>query len=149
MAQVPSDLTVLQAAVPPSDSEAGDSLPADLMGLGLEDLMGLPIGRRAEPDRDDAPQDRDRPTEVLPADLTALGLAQLMIWTTTFGYISMAAKDIAKGRTPRSPDNYKTVLAAMAHEEPDRKPVDDREVQDETEVLMKEYGLVRSRKIYP
>ncbi len=62
--------------------------------------MGLSVGGRAEPDRDDGPRDRDRATEVLPpvappaavpagapggapggdlpADLTALGLTQLM-----------------------------------------------------------------------
>lgn len=43
-----------------------------------------------------------------------LALAQLMLWTTAFGYLSMASKDVAKGREPRSPDDPKTWLAAMA-----------------------------------
>ncbi len=105
LAHLPSNLAALQAAVPPSDSEAGESIPADLMALSLEDLMGLRVGSQAEPDRVDAPRDRDRPQETLPAvapagaaaageaarpagpepwggdlpaDLTALSLAQLM-----------------------------------------------------------------------
>lgn len=41
------------------------------------------------------------------------GLAQLMLWTTAFGYISMSAKDLAKGRTPRDPLDWNTFLAAM------------------------------------
>ena len=105
MAQVPNNLVALQAAVPLSGPEAGESLPSDLMALSLEDLMGLRVGSHAEPDRDDAPRERDRPQETLPAvapavaapgaapgggaalsagngdlpaDLTALSLAQLM-----------------------------------------------------------------------
>lgn len=42
-----------------------------------------------------------------------LGLAQLILWTTVFGYGSMAAKDLAKGRTPRDPTDPKTWGAAM------------------------------------
>lgn len=42
-----------------------------------------------------------------------LGLAQLLLWTTAFGYLSMAAKDVVKGREPRSPDDPKTWVAAM------------------------------------
>lgn len=42
-----------------------------------------------------------------------LGLAQLMIWTTVFGYLAMSAKDILKGRTPRNPDNPAVWTAAM------------------------------------
>lgn len=42
-----------------------------------------------------------------------LGLAQLLLWTTAFGYISMTAKDLAKGRTPRDPLDPKTFGAAM------------------------------------
>ncbi len=68
MAQVPSNL----AAVRSSDSEAGESLPSDLMALGLEDLMGLRVGSRADPDRDDAPRDRGRPQETLPAGAPAV-----------------------------------------------------------------------------
>ncbi|EOZ8311753.1 hypothetical protein ACUODG_005927, partial [Pseudomonas aeruginosa] len=43
-----------------------------------------------------------------------LALAQLVLWTTAFGYLSMASKDVAKGREPRNPDDYKTWVAAMA-----------------------------------
>lgn len=42
-----------------------------------------------------------------------LAIAQLLLWTTAFGYLSMASKDVAKGREPRSPDDPKTWLAAM------------------------------------
>ena len=42
-----------------------------------------------------------------------LGTAQLMLWTTAFGYLSMASKDIVKGREPRSVDDPKTWVAAM------------------------------------
>jgi hypothetical protein len=101
LAQLPSNLAAFQAAVPPSDAGADDSLPADLMALSLEALMGLRVRSRAEPDRDEAPRARVRPQETLaaaapavagpggaaagpdgngdlPADLTALSLAQLM-----------------------------------------------------------------------
>lgn len=42
-----------------------------------------------------------------------LALAQLSLWTTAFGYLSMASKDVAKGREPRPADDPKTWLAAM------------------------------------
>lgn len=42
-----------------------------------------------------------------------LGFAQLMLWSTLFGYGAMATKDLLKGREPRSPDNVKTLAAAM------------------------------------
>ncbi len=42
-----------------------------------------------------------------------LGMAQLMLWMTLFGYGSMTAKDMAKGRTPRPTDDPKTWAAAM------------------------------------
>ncbi|MBT9575523.1 MAG: hypothetical protein IV106_31230 [Pseudomonas umsongensis] len=42
-----------------------------------------------------------------------LGIAQLLLWTTAFGYLSMASKDIAKGREPRPVDDPKTWVAAM------------------------------------
>lgn len=42
-----------------------------------------------------------------------LGVAQLMLWTTLFGYGSMAMKDIVKGREPRPVDDPKTWVAAM------------------------------------
>ncbi|WP_137391437.1 hypothetical protein [Rhodoligotrophos defluvii] len=42
-----------------------------------------------------------------------LGLAQLMLWTTLFGYGAMTAKDLAKGRTPRDPADPTTWAAAM------------------------------------
>jgi hypothetical protein len=42
-----------------------------------------------------------------------LGMAQLLLWTTAFGYLSMSSKDVIKQRTPRSPEDPKTWLAAM------------------------------------
>lgn len=42
-----------------------------------------------------------------------LGLAQLLLWTTAFGYLSMASKDAVKGREPRPVDDPKTWVAAM------------------------------------
>lgn len=42
-----------------------------------------------------------------------LGVAQLMLWTTLFGYGAMALKDIVKGREPRPADDPKTWVAAM------------------------------------
>ena len=42
-----------------------------------------------------------------------LGLANVLFWTTMFGYGAMAAKDVLKGRTPRDPTDHKTIMAAM------------------------------------
>lgn len=42
-----------------------------------------------------------------------LGLAQLLLWTTAFGYLSMTAKDMLKGRNPRDPSNPHTWVASM------------------------------------
>lgn len=42
------------------------------------------------------------------------GLAQLIAFTTVSGFISMSAKDIAKGLTPRDPREFKTWFAAAA-----------------------------------
>ncbi|WP_312388588.1 hypothetical protein [Stutzerimonas nitrititolerans] len=42
-----------------------------------------------------------------------LGVAQLMLWTTLFGYGAMSAKDLLKGREPRPADDPKTWVAAM------------------------------------
>ena len=42
-----------------------------------------------------------------------LGIAQLMLWTTLFGYGAMATKDLLKGREPRPTDDPKTWVAAM------------------------------------
>jgi hypothetical protein len=42
------------------------------------------------------------------------GLANLLIFSTIFGYASMATKDLIKGRTPRDPEDPKTWVAAMA-----------------------------------
>lgn len=42
-----------------------------------------------------------------------LGLAQMILMMTAFGYIAMSAKDLLKGKTPRSPENPQTWLAAM------------------------------------
>ncbi|WP_245851380.1 hypothetical protein [Pseudomonas segetis] len=41
------------------------------------------------------------------------GVAQLMLWTTLFGYGAMATKDMLKGREPRPADDPKTWVAAM------------------------------------
>jgi hypothetical protein len=40
------------------------------------------------------------------------GLANVILMTTLFGYGAMAAKDLLKGKTPRSPTDAKTWLAA-------------------------------------
>lgn len=42
-----------------------------------------------------------------------LAMAQLMTLTTLFGYAAMSAKDMAKGRTPRDPNDGATWMAAM------------------------------------
>jgi hypothetical protein len=42
------------------------------------------------------------------------GLAQVILWMTVFGYGSMVAKDLVKGRTPRDPLSRATWIAAMA-----------------------------------
>lgn len=42
-----------------------------------------------------------------------LAMAQLMLWTTAFGYLSMSAKDAVKGRQPRPADDPKTWIASM------------------------------------
>lgn len=42
-----------------------------------------------------------------------LGMAQLMLWTTLFGYGAMSAKDMLKGKNPRDPEDPKTWVAAM------------------------------------
>lgn len=42
-----------------------------------------------------------------------LGLAQLMAWTTLFGYGAMSAKDLLKGKEPRPVDDPATWVAAM------------------------------------
>lgn len=41
-----------------------------------------------------------------------LGLANLIVWTTAFGYLSMQAKEVLKGKTPR-PASIKTLQAAF------------------------------------
>jgi len=43
----------------------------------------------------------------------AQGMAETLIMTTFFGYIAMSAKDIAKNRTPRDPEDPKTWVAAF------------------------------------
>lgn len=43
-----------------------------------------------------------------------LGLANIILWTTAFGYGAMVTKDLLKGRNPRDPENYKTWMAALA-----------------------------------
>ena len=41
------------------------------------------------------------------------GLAQLMVGLTAFGYASMTAKDLLRGREPRDPKDFKTFAAAF------------------------------------
>lgn len=43
-----------------------------------------------------------------------MGLVHLMVATTVFGYLAGAAKDTARGRTPKDPANPETWVAAMA-----------------------------------
>lgn len=43
-----------------------------------------------------------------------MGLAHLIVGTTLFGYLSMVAKDVIKGRTPREMTDPKVAFAAMA-----------------------------------
>lgn len=42
-----------------------------------------------------------------------LAMAQLILWTTAFGYISQVSKDAVKGREPRDPSSPKTWGAAF------------------------------------
>lgn len=42
-----------------------------------------------------------------------IGMANLLLWTTAFGYLAMSAKDLLKGRNPRNPDDASTWVAAM------------------------------------
>jgi hypothetical protein len=42
-----------------------------------------------------------------------LGFANLIVWTTMFGYMAMVAKDALKGKTPRDPTDPSTIAAAM------------------------------------
>ncbi len=42
-----------------------------------------------------------------------VGLAHLMVSTTVFGYLAMAAKDIIKGKTPRDPKDPKTWVSSF------------------------------------
>jgi len=41
------------------------------------------------------------------------GLSQLIVATTVLGYAASAAKDMAKGKTPRDPTQWQTVLKSM------------------------------------
>lgn len=41
------------------------------------------------------------------------GIASLMVTSTVLGYAAMTAKDLLKGRTPRDPNDPKTITAAM------------------------------------
>ena len=47
------------------------------------------------------------------AEGSLVGLAQIIVTTTVLGYGAMAVKDLLKGRTPRDPTDWKTILAAM------------------------------------
>lgn len=42
-----------------------------------------------------------------------MGMAQLFLVSSVFGYMAMAAKDLAKGREPRDPTDQKTITAAI------------------------------------
>lgn len=42
-----------------------------------------------------------------------LAMAQLIVWTTAFGYLSQMSKDLVKGREPRNPEKVKTWAAAF------------------------------------
>lgn len=42
-----------------------------------------------------------------------VGLANLIVTTTAFGYLAMAAKDLTKGKKPRDVNDWKTWAAAM------------------------------------
>lgn len=42
------------------------------------------------------------------------GIVHMMVASTVLGYVAMSAKDLAKGRTPRDPNDPKTWLAAFA-----------------------------------
>lgn len=44
---------------------------------------------------------------------TGTALARLILMTTAFGYVSMTAKDLVRGRTPRDPGDAETWLAAF------------------------------------
>ncbi len=43
-----------------------------------------------------------------------MGIAQLFLWATAFGYLSMQTKLMLRGQTPRPADNVSTWTAAMA-----------------------------------
>ncbi len=98
MAHPLSLLAATQSSGSPAQTGRGDGLPVDLpvdlTALGLEALMALRVGGRAQQDPDDALETRGRAPVLagmanaapgadanlrnLPADLTALSLAQLM-----------------------------------------------------------------------
>lgn len=42
-----------------------------------------------------------------------LGIAQVIAWTTAFGYLSASVKDLMKGREPKDPTSWKTWADAM------------------------------------
>lgn len=44
---------------------------------------------------------------------SAVGMSEVMIASMFFGYMAMSAKDIAKNRTPRNPENPNTWIAAF------------------------------------
>jgi hypothetical protein len=87
-------LAATPSSVSPAQAGRGDDLPVDLTALGLEALMALRVGGRAQQDPDDALETRDRTPALagvanaapgtganvrdLPGDLTVLSLAQLM-----------------------------------------------------------------------
>jgi len=42
------------------------------------------------------------------------GLANIIVWTTAFGYLSMSTKDLIKGKKPRNPLDWRTWVASAA-----------------------------------
>lgn len=56
----------------------------------------------------------DTAGEFLRSGSDMLGLANLFWTTTAAGYLAMSAKDLAKGREPRDPNDPKTWIAAVA-----------------------------------
>jgi len=47
------------------------------------------------------------------AEGSLVGLAQIIVTSTVLGYGAMSVKEILKGRTPRDPTDWRTILAAM------------------------------------
>ncbi|MCC4260777.1 hypothetical protein LL270_08925 [Pseudomonas aestusnigri] len=70
-------------------------------------------GRGYSPSKYGSAPGRELQQALLSGRGETLGLAQLMLWTTLFGYGAMSAKDMLKGRNPRPPEDASTWVAAM------------------------------------